>query len=62
MFGKISPMRNVKRTEESKRKMSESKMGIKRHVHECPHCKRQISDGNFQRWHGDNCKQKLKLK
>lgn len=27
---------------------------------ECPHCHRNIPENNFKRWHGDNCKLKLK--
>jgi hypothetical protein len=60
MFGKPSTMRGVKRTEESKRKMSEAKIGIKRHLHLCLYCNRKISDGNYERWHGNNCKLKNK--
>ncbi len=41
---------------ETKFKMSKSKIGIKRPTRECPHCFKEISDGNFQRWHGKNCK------
>lgn len=26
---------------------------------ECPHCKKTISPGNFGRWHGDNCKERI---
>lgn len=25
---------------------------------ECPHCKKIVDQGNFSRWHGDNCKMK----
>jgi hypothetical protein len=59
MFGKISHMKGVKRTEESKRKMSESKKGIPRQLNRCIYCNREIADGNFQRWHRNNCKNKI---
>jgi hypothetical protein len=57
MFGIPSPMKNVKRSEESKQKMGESKKGIKRKLHLCCHCNKEIPDGNYERWHGENCKQ-----
>lgn len=44
------------RSEEVKAKISQSKKGVSRATRECPHCLRHISDGNFTRWHGNNCK------
>lgn len=44
------------RSEEVKAKISATKTGVVRNTKECPHCRRHISDGNYSRWHGDNCK------
>jgi group I intron endonuclease len=44
------------RTEESKKRYRLSKLGIKRPTKICPHCQREISDGNYSRWHGEKCK------
>lgn len=30
--------------------------GVTPPKYECPHCGRHVSNGNFKRWHGDNCK------
>jgi len=43
-------------SENTKKKMSESKKGIPRIKLECPYCKRLIPAGNYNRWHGSNCK------
>ena len=61
-----------KHTEETKLVLSECKKGIKNPNYgnkgswntanskvECPHCKIITNKGNFTRWHGDNCKQKI---
>jgi len=57
-YGKPSTLRNTKLSEETKNKIRLAHIGIKRHLHLCPYCNREISDGNFQRWHAENCKQK----
>jgi hypothetical protein len=58
-YGKPSSQKGTKIPLERRIKISNSKKGIKRHTHICPYCNRNISDGNFQRWHGENCKQKI---
>jgi hypothetical protein len=58
MFGKISPMRGKQFNIEHNKKISESKIGKERNTHLCPYCNREIGDGNYERWHGENCKQK----
>lgn len=45
------------RSDDVKAKISATKTGVPRSTKECPHCRRHISDGNFSRWHGDNCKE-----
>jgi hypothetical protein len=42
--------------DEAKSKISQSKIGKKRVAFHCIHCDRMIAAGNFNRWHGDNCK------
>jgi hypothetical protein len=53
-------------TEETKIKISNSKKGkpsknkgvpMKKIM--CPHCSKSINSGNYSRWHGDNCKNKV---
>jgi len=52
--GKNHPNYGKKRTEETKRKISEAaKLKI-----ECPHCHKMTSRGVAKRWHFDNCKLK----
>jgi hypothetical protein len=70
MYGKVHPNKGVtglwEWSEESKKKRSgpnnpmygkvspnKGKSPVKL---ECPHCKKNISLANFNRWHGDNCK------
>lgn len=33
-----------------------SNKGVTPPKYECPHCKALVSNGNLQRWHGNNCK------
>jgi hypothetical protein len=47
-----------KASNQTKEKMSQSKIGIKRPQVECPHCGKIGSDNTMPRWHFDNCKQK----
>lgn len=49
---------------EHKAKIAKGLLGKIRGSYEkitCPHCNLLIDGGNFKRWHGDNCKLKLKL-
>lgn len=59
MFGKASPRRGKNNTLEHNEKISQSKIGKRRKSKLCPYCNREISDGNYERWHGNNCKLKL---
>lgn len=43
-----------KRSEETRRKLREDR--ARRVPIKCPHCNREILPGNYNRWHGDNCK------
>jgi group I intron endonuclease len=56
---KISQFQKDKKlSAKTKQKISQSKIGVKRKTHICPFCQKEIGDGNFQRWHGINCKLK----
>jgi site-specific DNA-cytosine methylase len=43
-----------KRSEETRRRLSESRKHYPRLT--CPHCNKISDAGNYNRWHGDNCK------
>lgn len=43
-----------KRSEETRRKLSKSRQHYPRLT--CPHCNKVADAGNYNRWHGDNCK------
>lgn len=45
-----------------KQKMSERMKGIKRPTVVCEHCGKECVLSNYNRWHGDNCKQKVDQK
>jgi hypothetical protein len=45
------------KSEEHKNKIAASKIGKARPTQLCEHCNRQIAAGNFNRWHGSNCKE-----
>jgi hypothetical protein len=45
-------------TEESKKKMSDLKIGKKQSIVECPHCGKVGGSATMPRWHFDNCKLK----
>lgn len=44
-------------TEETRKKLSDSKKGVKARVVVCPNCKKQGGINNMHRYHFDNCKQ-----
>ena len=46
---------NHSKTEEHKRKLSESHLN--RPKIKCEHCNKEVNSINYLRWHGDNCKQ-----
>ena len=49
------------RTQESKDKMSASMKGRSKVKVQCPHCNKTVGGiSNMNRWHGDNCKMKIK--
>jgi len=41
---------------EHRSKISKSKIGVTRPTIRCIHCNREISVGNYHRWHGDKCR------
>jgi NUMOD3 motif len=50
------------KSEEWKRKMSERMKGIKRQTIACEHCGKECVLSNYNRWHGNKCKQKIDQK
>lgn len=50
------------KTDSFKQKMSERMKGIKRPTVTCEHCGKECVLSNYNRWHGDNCKQKVDQK
>lgn len=44
------------RSEDTKLKISKTKTGIPRKRLQCPHCGKDSGEGNYSRWHGDNCR------
>jgi len=60
---KIAEYRSGKKfTEESRRRLSKSKTGMKRNTVTCPHCGKVGGDNNMSRWHFNNCKAILVIK
>jgi hypothetical protein len=49
---------NLKRSNETKEKMRQSKLGIVHPRKTCEHCGRETTVAMFARWHGNNCKLK----
>jgi hypothetical protein len=49
------------RTAETKSKMSVWQKGIPKPTITCEHCSKTISDLNYRRWHGVNCKHYAKM-
>jgi len=50
------------KTDSFKQKMSERMKGIKRPTVTCEHCGKECVLCNYNRWHGNNCKQKVDQK
>lgn len=46
------------KSEEHKKKISESNKGKHNKLGKCPHCNKEMIIGNLHRWHLDNCKLK----
>ena len=51
-------LKGIPRPDEIRRKISESKTGMKFKIVTCPHCGKQGGGGNMTRYHFDNCKLK----
>lgn len=49
---------NLKRSDETKEKMRQSKLGIVHPRKTCEHCGKETTVAMFSRWHGDSCKLK----
>lgn len=47
-----------KHTDETKRKMSQSKLGIPKSKIQCPHCQKIGGYPQMKQWHFDNCREK----
>lgn len=47
----------LKRSEETKQRLRESRKNYPRLT--CPHCAKIMVTVNYNRWHGDNCKQRI---
>lgn len=66
--GKVRQIENSRRvgqrpkSDSFKQKMSERMKGIKRPTVTCEHCGKECVLCNYNRWHGDNCKQKVDQK
>lgn len=52
-------VKGLKRTNETKQKMSQAQRGLKKPTIICPHCSKIGAKGNMLRYHFDNCKKKL---
>jgi len=50
--------KGLKRSDETKLKMSQAQQGLKKPTTECPHCNKIGAKGNMLRYHFDNCKKK----
>lgn len=57
--GKPSPLKGRKSSEETKRKISDGGKGIPKPKKICPHCNRDIAVNTFNRFHGNNCKERI---
>lgn len=45
-------------TEEHKQRMSDQRKGLPKRKKLCPHCNREVAVNTYNRWHGNNCKEK----
>lgn len=52
-------IRGLKRSDETRKRMSESRKGKKLSTITCPYCQKTGGKGNMMRYHFDNCKNKL---
>jgi hypothetical protein len=57
MYG-VSLVKSQESREKSRQSMLGKNKGNIMPTIKCPHCNREISAGNFTRWHNDNCKLK----
>lgn len=57
--GKNLGDKNPMRRKEVSEKISKAKLGISRPKLICPHCGKEGGTGNMQRWHFNNCRNKL---
>ena len=65
MYGKTHSLSTIEKlrkpkTEEHKKKISESKLGKKHKIVICPHCLKEGGIANMKRYHFNNCKYKGK--
>ncbi|HGG2837325.1 TPA: HNH endonuclease signature motif containing protein [Salmonella enterica subsp. enterica serovar Infantis] len=42
-------------TDTHRERISQSKKGVVHNIKTCEHCGKETSEGNYYRWHGDNC-------
>jgi hypothetical protein len=54
----ISEIGKRKKSDETKRKMSEARLGFKPVQKTCPYCNKSVATNMYARWHGNNCKNK----
>lgn len=52
--------KQIKRSDETKEKMRQAKLGICHPRKTCEHCGKNVTAAMFARWHGDNCRIKDK--
>jgi hypothetical protein len=50
----------ITRSDETKDKIRQSKLGIKHPTKLCSHCGKEVAVGMFARWHGEKCRFKDK--
>ena len=53
----VEKWKRIHNTPEMKQKYSE--LSKSRPYFTCPHCGKTANQGNYVRWHGDNCKKKV---
>lgn len=57
--GRPSPNKGRTRSEDERRKQSEATRGKSKPKKLCPHCNKEVATHLFDRWHGENCKEKI---